>query len=141
MAAHADRPDRKTTRRTFLVAGACALAALAVGRRLTAPWTRVARPRRADGLTERVTPDGLELRPTPVRDDGPVFRLNRTAALVWRSVDGRRDVADIAALVAATYRVPQARVQRDTNTCLRLLAAQGLVVDLPGGGSTQVGPA
>ena len=86
-----------------------------------------ARPRRADNLIEKARGPGVELRPTPVDPHGPVFRLNRSAAHVWRSVDGRRTVNDLAALYAAAYSIPAAAARADTLDCLRALSGAGLV--------------
>jgi hypothetical protein len=133
MTADAGRPNWKTTRRGFLLAGGCALVALVLGRRWSLPAGE-ARPRRADNLSERTGAFGVELRPTPVDAAGPVYRLNRSAALVWRGVDGRRGVAEIAALVATAYGVSPAAARADTHECLAALAAQGLVFGVPAAG-------
>jgi hypothetical protein len=107
VAARVDRPSWATTRKTFLVAAAGGALALALGRLWSprgghAAPAGPARPRRAENLLETIHGPGVELRPTPVDAHGPVFRLNRSAALVWRGVDGRRSVNDLAALIALT---------------------------------------
>ena len=115
------------------------VAALALGR----PWGRrdgrttlgTARPRRADNLRETIRAAGVELCPTPVDPHGPVFRLNRSAALVWRSIDGRRSVDDIAALLAAAYGIPAATARAGTTDCLKALSAIGLVFGVYGTGN------
>jgi hypothetical protein len=135
MAAGVERAGVGTTRKTFLMAGGClVLAALAgglLGRRAARAGAGDARPRRAENLVEEAGAGGLLLRPAPVDPAGPVFRLNRSAALVWQAADGRRRVRDIAGVLAATYGVPGAAAGNDTLSCLRTLAAQGLVTGVP----------
>jgi hypothetical protein len=135
MAAGVERAGWGTTRKTFLVAGGCLLLAALAGR----GWSRrgqadagAARPRRAVNLAQSDTGNGLELRPTPVDPHGPVFRLNRSAAAVWNAVDGRRSAGDIAGELAAGFGLSADVARRDTLTCLRTLAAQGLVSGVPG---------
>jgi len=136
MAAGSEGAGWGTTRRTFLVAGGCVLAAAVAGVGLRRGRGRThagaARPRRAANLSERDTPGGVELRPTPVDMRGPVFALNRSGAVVWRAVDGRRSVAEIAAELAAAFGLTADAARRDTLVCLRTLAAQGLVSGVPG---------
>jgi len=137
VAARKDRPSWATTRKTFLVVVAGGALALALGR----PWSRrdgqatsagPARPRRAENLLETARDPGVELRPTPVDPHGPVYRLNRSAAHVWRGVDGRRTVDDLAALLAATYGIPAAAARADTMDCLQTLSGAGLVFGVYG---------
>ena len=137
MAAGVERTGWGTTRKTFLVAGGCVLAAALVGR----GWSRLsgaaqtvgaARPRRAQNLHEEARSGGVELRPVPVDPHGPVFRLNRSAAVVWRAVDGRRTVTDIAGVLGAHYALSAAAASTDAITCLESLAAQGLLSGVPG---------
>ena len=140
MAAQADRPVWMTTRKAFLLAVVGGAVALALGR----PWSprsgraaaaEPARPRRAENLLETARGAGVELRPTPVDPHGPVFRLNRSATLVWRSVDGRRTVDDLAALFAAAYGIPSAAAHADTRDCLQTLSEAGLVFGVVGSGN------
>ena len=146
MASRVDRPSWATTRKTFLLAVAGAAVALALGR----PWSRrrrddgaasvgSARPRRAENLIETVRGHGVELRPTPVDPHGPVFRLNRSAAHVWRGVDGRRSVDDLAALLAAAYGIPAAAAHADTLDCLQALSGAGLVFGVYRSGNRSMG--
>jgi len=144
VAARLDRPSWSTTRKTFLVAVAGSALALALGR----PWSPrgghaasagPARPRRAENLLETVHGPGVELRPTPVDPHGPVFRLNRSAALVWRGVDGRRSVNDLAALFAAAYGIPAAAARVDAMDCLQALSGAGLVYGVSGPGNGNMG--
>jgi hypothetical protein len=136
MTAEAEGAHWGTTRRTFLVAGGCVLLAALAGigwrRSRSRPDIQVARPRRADNMAERASQDGVELWPTPLDQHGPVYRLNRSAAVVWAAVDGRRSAGDIAGELAATYGLQLAVAQRDTLACLRTLAAQGVVNGVPG---------
>jgi Coenzyme PQQ synthesis protein D (PqqD) len=140
VAARVDRPSWATTRKTFLLAVAGGALALALGR----PWSlrdgRAAsagpgRPRRAENLLETVRGPCVELRPTPVDPHGPVFRLNRSAAHVWRGVDGRRTVNDLAALLAAAYGIPAAAARADTLDSLQALSGAGLVFGVYGSGN------
>ena len=137
MAVPVHRPGWATTRKTFLVAVVGAAVALALGR----PWRRQddraaaaapSRPRRAENLIETVRGRGVELRPTPVDPHGPVFRLNRSAAHVWRGVDGRRTVDDLAAQLAASYGIPAAAARAGTLDCLQALSGAGLVFGVYG---------
>jgi len=139
VAARLDRPSWTTTRKTFLVAVVGGALALALGR----PWrlredrataAGSARPRRAENLLETGRGPSVELRPTPVDPHGPVFRLNRSAALVWRGVDGRRTIDDLAALLAAAYGIPSAAARADTLDCLQTLSGAGLVFGVSGAG-------
>ena len=146
MASRVDRPSWATTRKTFLLAIAGAAVALALGR----PWSRrrrddgaasagPARPRRAENLVETARGHSVELRPTPVDPHGPVFRLNRTAAHVWRGIDGRRTVNDLAALLAAEYGIPAAAARADTLDCLQSLSGAGLVFGVYRSGNRSMG--
>jgi hypothetical protein len=140
MATRLQQPSWTTTRKTFLVGLVGGALALAVGR----PWSPrgrhvlsvdALRPRRADNLRETSRGRDVELLPLPVDPHGPIFRLNRSAALVWRGVDGRRSVSDLAALVASTYGIAATAARADTLECLRALSGAGLVfgVFAPGG--------
>lgn len=143
MAARLDQPSWAMTRKTFLVALVGGAVALALGR----PWSSrdshgtsaTAKPRRAENLLETTHGAGVELRPTPIDPHGPVFRLNRSAALVWRGVDGRRSVNDLAALVAAAYGIPAAAARADTLDCLTALTGAGLVFGVYGPGNASMG--
>jgi hypothetical protein len=132
-----ERAGSAMTRRALLLTVAGAAVSLAVGRLWNsrdgrwAPPTS-ASPRRADNLLEEDYGGAVVLQPTPIDPRGPVFRLNRPAALIWRSIDGRRTVDDIAALLAATYGIPRAAAQTDTLTCLRTFLGAGLVFGVRG---------
>jgi len=140
VAARVDGPSWATTRKTFLVAVAGGAVALALGRfwslrdgHATSAWA--ARPRRAENLVETARGRDVELRATPVDPHGPVFRLNRSAACVWRGVDGRRTVDDLAALLSAAYGIPAAAARADTRDCLQTLSGAGLVFGVYGAGN------
>lgn len=57
-----------------------------------------------------------------------LHRLNGPAAAVWRSLDGRATVAEVAGSLAAHVGAPADQVLRDTAGLLQQLAAAGLVV-------------
>jgi hypothetical protein len=144
VAARLDQPSWAITRRTFLVALVGGAVALALGRPRSSRDSHgtsadTAKPRRAENLLETAQGAGVELRPTPIDPHGPVFRLNRSAALVWRSVDGRRSVNDLAALVAAAYGIPAAAARADTLDCLSALTGAGLVFGVYGPGNALSG--
>ena len=139
VAVRVDGPSWASTRKTVLVAVAGGAVAIALGRFWglrdgRATTAGAARPRRAENLVETARGRGVELRVTPVDPHGPVFRLNRSAALVWRGVDGRRTVDDLAALLSAAYGIPAAAARADTVSCLCTLSAQGLVFGVSGPG-------
>jgi hypothetical protein len=138
MAADVERAGWGITRKTFLLASGCALLAAllgrGLGRRSQGPSdVGAARPRRADNLAETRAGHGIELRPTPVDPNGPVYRLNPSAAVVWRAVDGRRSARDIAGVLAAAYGLGAERASQDALACLSTFAAQGLVCGVPAG--------
>lgn len=136
MATGAERAGGRSTRRTFLIAGGCVLAAAlaGAGRRRSRGGADpgAARPRRAQNLVQHTTPDGVRLQPAPLDPHGPVFALNRSGAVVWNAVDGRRSAGDIAGVLAATFGLSEEAARRDTFACLRTLAAQGLVSGVSG---------
>jgi hypothetical protein len=139
VAADGDSRGSKTTRRGFLAAAGCGVVAFMLGERLAvrrgspAP-IGAARPRRADNVAQQATAAGIQLRPTPADPNGPVFRLNRSAALIWRNVDGRRTVTQLAGLLGTAYGLSAAQASSDTIACLETLAGQGLVYGMPGRG-------
>ncbi len=60
---------------------------------------------------------------------GELHLLNPTGALVWRCLDGRSTVAEIAADIAEVGGVPQDRVVADMVELLTELVAGDLVVE------------
>ena len=144
VAARVDGPSGATTRKTFLVAFAGGAVAIALGRfwsarNGSAAFAGTARPRRAENLVETTRGRDVELRPTPIDPRGPVFRLNRSAAFVWRGVDGRRTVDDLAALLSTAYGIPAAAARADTRDCLQTLSGAGLVFGVYGSGNGSPG--
>lgn len=130
-------PGSPLTRRAFLLTSLGALVALVAGRRWSEASHRATnqdavRPRRADNLREEAYGTGLALRPTPVDPRGPVFRLNEPAALIWRNIDGRRTIDDLAALLVGRYGVAQARARADTRACIQAFSGAGLAFGLDG---------
>jgi hypothetical protein len=79
-----------------------------------------ARVRRIAGQLTVAGPDGAQ----PVQ-------LSETAELVWRSVDGRRTVRDVAVLLAAEYDVGIDEVLPDVVEMVAQLAGVG-VLAVPG---------
>ena len=117
------------TRRGVLLAAVTAAAAAAVCRYTLSPRGPSSKPvpRRVDNVRAEHEGGDLLLTPLPAKADGPVFRLNGPAALIWEQVDGRRTVREIAAPLAATYRIGARRALCDTRECLGSLARTGLV--------------
>lgn len=74
-------------------------------------------PRRSLGIRVRKVEDGLML---GFRDQA--LLLSDSAELIYRSVDGRRTVAGVAAVVAATYGVDEAEALTDVTQFLVDLA-------------------
>lgn len=55
------------------------------------------------------------------------LELSETAAFIWKAVDDRRSVAEIAGLVATEYAVDEATARDDVVELLAELAAVGVV--------------
>jgi hypothetical protein len=136
VAAALRQPDSALTRRAFLFAACGGLLALAVGRRLVDAGERGTLggfiPKRADNLIEEPRGAGLALRPTPIDDQGPTFRLNGPGAFVWRRIDGKRSVNVLAAQLGAAYGLTPAAARTDTLTFLGSMMQIGLVFDPAG---------
>ena len=136
MAATEGQPDSALTRREFLVAAGGAALAFTVWRRLAGAGTPATtgglRPKRADNLLEEPRGAGLHLRPTPVDDRGPTFRLNGPGAFVWQRIDGKRSVDTLAAQLGAAYGLPPVAAQADTLAFLASMMRIGLVFDPAG---------
>ena len=60
-------------------------------------------------------------------DSGEFFSLTGTARAVWEHIDGRRDSAEIADLLAAEFALPVDRVRPDVAAFAQQLLAAGLV--------------
>lgn len=54
--------------------------------------------------------------------------LNEIGARIWELVDGKRSVADIAAVIETEYDVDQAQAEADVGEFLDELVEKGLVV-------------
>ena len=136
VAAALRQPGSALTRRAFLLAACGGALALAIGHRLAGAGTPTTvggfRPKRADNLLEAPRGAGLELRPTPVDDQGPTFRLNGPGSFVWRRVDGKRSADELAAQLGAAYGLPPIAARADTLTFLESMMQIGLVFDPAG---------
>jgi hypothetical protein len=134
VAAAVRQPYSTLTRRAFLLAVCGGALALAIGRRVGGPLTTVGRfrPKRADNLLEERRGDALDLRPIPLDDHGPTFRLNGPGACVWRHIDGDASVDDLATQLAAAYDLPPVATRADTMTFLGSMMQVGLVFDPAG---------
>jgi hypothetical protein len=126
-------PGSTLTRRAFLRAAGAGVLALVIGHRLAGDGAQTTqgglRPKRADNLLEASRSAGLELRPTPVDENGPVFALNEPGAFLWRRIDGERTVDALAAQLGAAYRLPTSAALADTLAFLGPLMQIGLVFD------------
>lgn len=65
-------------------------------------------------------------------EDNVLHELNETAAEVWRSVDGKRGLREIAESLAETYDAPFETVQADVEELVADLAAKRLLLDSEG---------
>ena len=61
-------------------------------------------------------------------DDSVLHELNETGSFVWKQLDGRRPVAEIAAGLAAEYDVGTEDALRDVETFLGELASRQLLI-------------
>ena len=82
---------------------------------------------RSPGMEIREAPDGFVVYDA-ARDR--VHYLNRTAALLLESCDGRLAATELAARVAAAFNL-DAPPTRDVETCLAALLAEGLLIAAP----------
>jgi hypothetical protein len=121
------------TRRAFLLATCGAALALAVGHRLSAVNGAETgddfQPHRADNLLEEARGDGLDLRPLPLDDEGPTFRLNGAGAYLWRHIDGTRSVETLAAQLGVAYGLARPDARRQTQDFIESLMHIGLAFD------------
>jgi len=79
---------------------------------------------RAPGIEIREAPDGFVVY-DPARDR--VHYLNRTAALLLESCDGRLAAVELPALLAAAFSL-DAPPTGEVETCLAVLLGEGLLV-------------
>lgn len=84
--------------------------------------------RRRDGTLREDVPNTAECVLVD-RDRGRVLALNATAAAVWDLLDGRRDVAGVARVLAEAAGEPDlARVEADVGKLLADLERDGFVL-------------
>ena len=57
-----------------------------------------------------------------------MHELNDTGSFLWRSIDGHRSAADLAALLAETYEVAADMALTDTQSLLEEMASRTLLV-------------
>ena len=57
-----------------------------------------------------------------------MHELNDTGSLLWRNIDGRRNVAELAAFLVAEYEVTQEIALADTLSLLEELSTRKLLV-------------
>lgn len=58
---------------------------------------------------------------------GAVYTLNEVGSFVWRLIDGRRSVREIAEAVGSEYAVKPDQAAHDVDELVTLLEAKGLV--------------
>lgn len=70
-------------------------------------------------------------------EDSTLHTLNEVGTLVWEAADGRTPLAAIVASVCARYDVDAPGAERDVETFIERLRAQGLVtvLDAPASGA------
>lgn len=73
----------------------------------------------------RVQPDGWAVLFNP--DTAGALALNPTGLVIWELIDGRRDVAAIAAVLRERFRDVPPTVQADVAALIETLAEEGLV--------------
>lgn len=71
----------------------------------------------------------VPIRSTP-KDPMSLFRLNRVSALVWRTLDEPRSVAELAAEVARVFAVSEADANRDVAVFVQQLAMKRLIAEV-----------
>jgi len=70
-------------------------------------------------------------------NDSVMHELNDTGSFLWKNIDGHRNAADLAALLAEIYEVTPDVALTDTQSLLEELSSRKLLVPVPatGGGS------
>lgn len=81
------------------------------------------RPKVVEGLDVTEVDDGLVVFSEP---SDTVHHLNHTAAVVLELCDGSRTTAEIAALLARAFGLPEPPL-REAEVCVRSLFRQGLI--------------
>jgi hypothetical protein len=89
-------------------------------------------PRKADGFVSRSIAEETII--VPVRGGvgnlEAVFTLNAVGASIWKLIDGRTPVADMAAAVSREYEVSEAAATSDVVEFIELLTAKGLLQEM-----------
>lgn len=80
--------------------------------------------KRSDAFTEADVGDEVILMRL---DNGELLSLTDTGAAVWRLIDGSRDAAAIAALLAEEYDADPAAIDNDVRLLLSQLNEAGLI--------------
>ena len=70
-------------------------------------------------------------------NDSVMHELNDTGSFLWKNIDGHRNAADLASLLAEIYEVTPDIALTDTQSLLEELSSRKLLVPVPeaGGGS------
>lgn len=79
---------------------------------------------RTPGLTERDLGDAVVVL---AADGSQLHTLKGSGLLLWRHIDGRATVADLAAALVAEYEVDLARAQTDSRAFSESLRTLGLI--------------
>ena len=66
--------------------------------------------------------------------DSVMHELNDTGSFLWRSIDGHRSAADLAALLAENYEVTPDIALTDTQALLEEMSSRKLLVPVPAPG-------
>jgi len=82
-------------------------------------------PRRSPYLTSRPDGDGPVL--VPSGHEGPAYRLNKVASIIWDACDGSRSPKQIAHMLAERFDVSEDACLRDTLDLLSALLREGLI--------------
>jgi len=64
-------------------------------------------------------------------NDSVMHELNDTGSFVWKNIDGRKSVADLAALLAQNYEVTPDIALTDTQSLLEEMCSRKLLVPVP----------
>ena len=64
-------------------------------------------------------------------NDSVMHELNDTGSFVWKNIDGRRSVADLAVLLAQNYEVTPDIALTDTQSLLEEMCSRKLLVPVP----------
>jgi hypothetical protein len=67
-------------------------------------------------------------------NDSVMHELNDTGSFLWKNIDGKRSVAELADLLVESYEVTPEVALADTQTLLDEMSSRKLVVTAPGAG-------